>query len=168
MKKFFSLTALCLSLFLLASCAQTGTDGSSVPSLPSSSESSQIQSAEDPDSLEIKLTPEILQQNQANLYSCYYMTQDARSYYYRHPIKGTLYRYDKETGRQKELFDQGLANRGFLYGIQVYEDRIYFCTIAENDHTHTLYSVDRNGQNPRSVGRERKDTAEQGTGAFEN
>ena len=147
MKKLLSLTAVCLSVFLLASCTQTGTDEPSVPSLPSSSESSQSQSAEDPDSLEIKLTPEILQQNQANLYSCYYMTQDARSYYYRHPIKGTLYRYDKETGRQKELFDQGPTNRGFLYGIQVYEDRIYFCTIAENDQTNTLYSIDRNGGN---------------------
>lgn len=147
MKKFLNLTAVCLSAFLLASCTQTGTDEPSVPSLPSSSESSQSQSAEDPDSLELKLTPEILQQNQANLYSCYYMTQDARSYYYRHPIKGTLYRYDKETGRQKELFDQGPTNRGFLYGIQVYEDRIYFCTIAENDQTNTLYSIDRNGGN---------------------
>ncbi len=149
MKKLLSLTALCLSLFLLASCTQTETDEPSVSSLPGSSESSQSQSAQDPDSLEIKLTPEILQQNQANLYSCACITQDARSYYYRHPIKGTLYRYDKETGKQKELFNKNLtySDNGFLHSIKLYEDRIFFVTRTSEDQAPTLYSIDRNGGN---------------------
>ena len=149
MKKLLSLTALCLSLFLLASCTQTETDEPSVPSLPSSSESSQSQSMEDPDSLEIKLTPELLEQNRMNQRNASRITEDARSYYYRHPIKGTLYRYDKETGRQKELFNKNLtySDNGFLHSIKLYEDRIFFVTRTSEDQAPTLYSIDRNGGN---------------------
>ena len=146
------LLALCLCLPLcLTACiqAEPSENSSESPSVSSSSESSQSQSAEDPDSLEIKLTPELLEQNRMNQRNAFYITEDARSYYYRHPIKGTLYRYDKETGKQKELFNKNLtySDNGFLHSIKLYEDRIFFVTRTSEDQAPTLYSIDRNGGN---------------------
>ena len=81
MKKLLSLTAAFLSLFLLASCTQMETDELSVSSLPGSSESSQSQSKEDPDSLPIYLNAQLKEQNRANQNSCSFIAEDERSYY---------------------------------------------------------------------------------------
>ena len=140
MKKLLSLTAAFLSLFLLASCTQMETDNSSVPSLPGSSESSQSQSKEDPDSLEIKLTPELIEQNRKNNFNGGKFAEDERSIYYVHPTDQCLYRYDKDTKKQKILYDLNLEPEKYAYiqRIQLHNDRIYFLDMPANlNHGNT-------------------------------
>jgi hypothetical protein len=152
MKKLLTLTAAFLSLILLTSCTQTGTDEPSVSSQQSGSESSQSQSAEDPNSLEIKLTPELVEQNRMNLLGCGKLAEDERSVYYRHPLAKSLYRYDKKTGEQKELYSQNLREDEFcsIDQIQLFGDRIYFTDLIKENKGNgrrVLLSVDRNGGN---------------------
>ena len=139
------LLALCLCLPLcLAACTQAGPSESSSES-SSVSSSSESQSKEEP--YKITLTDELVRANNANARNGGYIMEEERYIVYRNPADGgKLYRYEKETGEAKILYNTTATN-GFLHSIEFFDNRIYFVTRAVTDEVPTLYSVDIEGEN---------------------
>ena len=139
------LLALCLCLPLcLTACTQAEPSESSFES-PSVSSSSESQSKEEP--YKITLTDELVRANNANARNGGYIMEEERYIVYRNPADGgKLYRYEKETGEAKILYNTTATN-GFLHSIEFFDNRIYFVTRTATDEVPTLYSVDIEGEN---------------------
>ena len=139
------LLALCLCLPLcLTACTQAEPSESSSES-SSVSSSSESQSKEEP--YKITLTDELVRANNANARNGGYIMEEERYIVYRNPADGgKLYRYEKETGEAKILYNTTATN-GFLHSIEFFDNRIYFVTRTATDEVPTLYSVDIEGEN---------------------
>lgn len=137
------LLALCLCLPLcLTACTQAEPSESSSES-SSVSSSSESQSKEEP--YKITLTDELVRANNANARNGGYIMEEERYIVYRNPAdNGKLYRYEKETGEVKVIYNDNVTK---IHSIKFFDNRIYFVTRTATDEVPTLYSIDIEGEN---------------------